>query len=61
MYVNGLGGPQDDVEARPLLGLAAAQGYAQVQNSLGFMHKQGLGWPQDDVRHRARARPSPSD
>eukprot|EP00966_Prymnesium_polylepis_P264842 6118254-Prymnesium_polylepis.1 len=52
MLLNGLGGPQDDVEARRLHGLAAAQGHAEAQYELGAMHTNGRGGPQDDEEAR---------
>eukprot|EP00966_Prymnesium_polylepis_P082506 1910300-Prymnesium_polylepis.1 len=52
MHLQGLGGPEDKVEARRLIGLAAAQGLAEAQHDLGGMHLQGLGGAQDDVEAR---------
>eukprot|EP00966_Prymnesium_polylepis_P293104 6769844-Prymnesium_polylepis.1 len=52
MHTKGCGGPMDDVEARRLLGLAAAQGLAQAQHNLGLMHAGGLGGPKDEVEAR---------
>eukprot|EP00966_Prymnesium_polylepis_P023173 533244-Prymnesium_polylepis.1 len=52
MHSQGLGGAQDDVEARRLLGLAAAQGYAAAQACLGGMYVNRLGGPQDEVEAR---------
>ena len=43
MHNNGEGGPQDLVEARRLLGLAAAQGHAEAQYRLGAKHYHGQG------------------
>eukprot|EP00966_Prymnesium_polylepis_P142550 3291184-Prymnesium_polylepis.1 len=48
MHAIGRGGPTDDVEARRLYGLAAAQGSAEGQRRLGFMHAMGRGGPTDD-------------
>ena len=52
MLANGEGGPQDDVDARRLYGLAAAQGHALAQARLGMMHAQGIGGPPDPVEAR---------
>eukprot|EP00966_Prymnesium_polylepis_P091263 2112180-Prymnesium_polylepis.1 len=53
MLLNGLGGPTDEVEARRLHGLAAAQGLAlQAQFELGATHTNGLGGPRDDEEAR---------
>eukprot|EP00966_Prymnesium_polylepis_P223968 5181672-Prymnesium_polylepis.1 len=52
MYVNGVGGSQDDVEARRLYGLAAAQRCAKAQYDLGRMYSQGRGGPEDKVEAR---------
>jgi TPR repeat protein len=40
------------VEARRLLSLAAAQGNADAQYTLGIMHQAGSGGPQDEVEAR---------
>ena len=56
MVFDGLGGPQDLEEARRLYGLAAAyaaaQGDAEAQFTLGFMHNEGQGGPQDSPEAR---------
>ncbi len=49
MYANGRGVQQDDVEAVKWYRLAAEQGAAEAQNSLGFMYDTGRGVQQDDV------------
>ena len=49
MYANGLGVPEDDAEAVRWLRLAAGQGYAAAQFTLGLWHDHGLGVPQDDI------------
>ena len=49
MYGEGLGVPQDDVEAAKWYRQAAEQGHASAQNNLGNMYRDGLGVPQDDV------------
>ena len=46
---SGEGGPVDLAEARRLYGLAAAQGDANAQYILGFMHRSGEGGPVDLV------------
>ena len=49
MYADGLGVPQDDVEAVRWYRVAADQGLALAQFSLGVRYATGLGVPQDDV------------
>ena len=48
MYDNGLGVPEDDVEAAQWR-LATEQRDAEAQHSLGWMYDNGLGVPEDDV------------
>eukprot|EP00966_Prymnesium_polylepis_P087508 2024918-Prymnesium_polylepis.1 len=52
MHAEGRGGPQDEVEARRLFGLSAAQGHAKAQASLGLMYEDGRGGPQDGEEAR---------
>ena len=52
LHHQGLGGPQDCVEARRLLGLAAAQGDANAQCELGCFHDRGTGGPKDYAEAR---------
>jgi len=47
MYGAGEGVPEDDAEAVRWYRLAADQGQAGAQNSLGFMYANGQGVPQD--------------
>ncbi len=42
--------PQDYVQAVKLYRLAADQGYARAQTSIGTMYASGHGVPQDDVQ-----------
>ena len=49
MCREGEGVPQDYVEAVRLYHLAAEQGLASAQCSLGFMHDKGQGVAQDHV------------
>ena len=49
LYNNGLGVPQDHVEAAGWYRRAAEQGHAIVQRELGFLYRRGLGVPQDDI------------
>ena len=42
----------DLVEARRLYSLGAAQGHAEAQFNLGFMHDEGQGGPQDSPEAR---------
>ena len=42
----------NDMEARRLYGLAAAQGDAKAQYNLGAMHYHGQGGPKDEVEAR---------
>jgi TPR repeat protein len=49
MYGTGRGVPQDFVEAARWFRLAAEQGMAEAQASLGNMYARGEGVPQDDV------------
>ena len=49
MYVNGLGVPQDNVEAVWWYRRAAEQGSADAQSNLGFMYGTGAGVPPDYV------------
>ena len=48
-YDNGEGVPEDDTEAVRWYRLAAEQGYALAQFSLGLMYFTGEGLPQDLV------------
>jgi hypothetical protein len=48
MYYNGLGVPQDYKIAVKWFRLAAEQGDATAQDSLGVMYAKGHGVPQDD-------------
>ena len=50
MYANGRGVPQDDIEAVRWYRLAADQGIAVAQITLGLMYGTGRGVPQDDVQ-----------
>jgi uncharacterized protein len=47
IYYNGLGVPQDFVEAMKWFRLAADQGHAEAQNNLGLRYLNGKGVPQD--------------
>ena len=47
MYAEGKGVPQDYQEAVKWYRLAAAQGYAPAQSSLGLAYEKGQGVPQD--------------
>ncbi len=47
MYAEGDGVPQDDKEALRWFRLAAAQGNAMAQNSLGLTYERGQGVPKD--------------
>ena len=49
MYANGEGVPEDDAEAVKWYRLAADQGDAGAQNSLGYMYANGMGVPEDYV------------
>ena len=49
MYANGEGVPEDDAEAVKWYRLAADQGDAGAQNSLGYMYANGEGVLKDDV------------
>ena len=49
MYFNGEGVPQDDAEAVRWYRLAAAQGFAEAQFTLGLMYRDGRGVLQDSV------------
>ena len=49
MYRDGRGVPQDDAEAVRWYRLAADQGLADAQFSLGVMYTPGRGVPQDDA------------
>jgi TPR repeat protein len=49
MYAKGRGVPQDDAEAVRWIRLAAEQGNAIAQFSLGSMYAKGRGVPQDDA------------
>ena len=49
MYQEGKGVPQDYAEAVKWYHLAAEQGYAPAQDSLGDMYFEGFGVPQDDA------------
>jgi TPR repeat protein len=50
MYRNGEGVPQDDAEAVRWYRLAADQGFARAQYSLGLLYENGEGVPQDYVQ-----------
>ena len=50
MYDNGLGVPEDDIEAVRWYRMAAEQGYAKSQFNLGIMYAAGEGVPEDDVQ-----------
>ena len=47
MYTNGAGVPQDYGEARRWYRMAAEQGLAEAQSSLGLIYDNGTGVPQD--------------
>jgi hypothetical protein len=49
MYLNGNFVPQDRVKAAQWYRLAAEQGNAQAQGTLGYMYAAGLGVAQDYV------------
>ena len=49
LYSDGLGVPQDHVEAAGWYRRAAEQGHATAQHALGVMYYDGLGVPQDYV------------
>ena len=49
LYSDGLGVPQDHVEAAGWYCRAAEQGHATAQHALGVMYYDGLGVPQDYV------------
>ena len=49
MYATGRGVPQDDAEAMRWYRLAAEQGLAAAQGSLGVMYSTGYGVLQDSV------------
>jgi TPR repeat protein len=49
MYANGLGAPQDDVEAVKWFRSAAKQGFARAQYNLGLMYANGQGVQLDFV------------
>ena len=49
LYRDGLGVPQDHVEAAGWYRQAAEQGHATAQHALGVMYYDGLGVPQDHV------------
>ena len=49
MYANGEGVPEDAAEAVRWFRLAAEQGDATAQFSLGVMYASGQGVPEDDV------------
>jgi TPR repeat protein len=49
MYANGEGVPQDNTEAVRWFRLAAEQGMAEAQTSLGVRYALGEGVPEDDV------------
>ena len=50
MYANGLGGPQNDVEAVKWFRMAANQGNAVAQGNLGDMYVNGEGVDRDYVQ-----------
>ena len=47
MYNQGLGVPQDNIEAAKWYRQAAEQGLAEAQAELGTLYFHGLGVPQD--------------
>ena len=49
MYAHGLGVWEDKAEAARWYRLAAAQGNADAQNSLGWMYRYGEGVPEDYI------------
>ncbi|HCN09501.1 MAG TPA: sel1 repeat family protein, partial [Lentisphaeria bacterium] len=49
MYANGLGVPEDDVEAVEWYRKASKQGHTEAQTELGRMCEFGLGVAEDDV------------
>ncbi len=49
MYYNGIGIPQDYVEAFKWYKMAAELGYAKAQYSFGSMYANGQGVPKDDT------------
>ena len=49
MYARGEGVPEDDAEAVRWFWLAAEQGMAEAQISLGLRYALGEGVPEDDV------------
>jgi len=49
MYANGVGVPEDDAEAVRWYRLAAEQGNAGAQSSLGLSYANGEGVPEDFV------------
>ena len=49
MYDRGEGVPQNDAEAVRWYRMAAEQGVALAQYSLGVMYANGRGVPQDDI------------
>jgi TPR repeat protein len=52
MHRDGRGGPKDEVEARRLLGLAAAHGHAKAQCVLAVLHADGSDGPKDEAEAR---------
>ena len=49
LYSDGLGVPQDHVEAAGWYRRAAEQGHVTAQHALGFLYSDGLGVPQNSV------------
>ena len=49
MHANGKGIAKNDVEAARWYRLAAEQGYAPAQATLGLLYFQGVGVPQNDA------------
>ena len=49
MYGNGLGVPENDAEALKWHRLAADQGHAKAQFTLGLIYAEGLGVPKNNV------------
>jgi uncharacterized protein len=53
MYANGVGGPKDDVAARPLFDKAAAQNHPFALEWAGLFAETGRGGPKDEAAARA--------
>lgn len=47
MFQQGLGVPQNDLQAAEWYRLAAEQGHARAQQNLGVLYEKGIGVPQD--------------